>query len=177
MSFSNMSKTELLAFPPHQICFILNLPSLSFPGQKIRHLLWLTLLFLSHLIFNPSANLIASSFKIHSKSDPFFPQPWGPSHCSLSPGLLPSNWFPCSYRGYLQFIFSTAATVKNMCQMSHSKLHWFPISLTVKTEVHRGALHLPTSLPTVLSLAQPLWPHCCSSNMPDRLLSQDLPSS
>lgn len=97
----------------------------------------------------------------------------------LSLGFLPSSWFPCFYPGYLQFIFNPAATEKKISVRWVTSLykirHWFPISLTVNTKALTMAPQLPTSFPTALSLAQSLWPCCCSSNIPDRLLSQDLP--
>lgn len=176
MGFSNVSKTEL-AFPPQK-----SVLSSIFPLQVS--------LAKKYSFFDTSPSLLSHPQSV-SKSCCFFLQnifknwPLLPSTLVqvtfISPGLLPSNWFPCFHPCSLSVYFQYGSYVKNLCHCSIQNSTLTPQLAHCKNQSpYNGPTlaHLPTSFPTALFLAcsrvQPCWPHNCSSNMPDMLSSRSL---
>lgn len=180
MDFSNINnRTPGISPPPAQIYFILQLSPLSFSGQNIQHLWFLSFtshlqpvsksccFFLYNLFYNwPHFSSSVVQVSLLSLLD-----------CCLLTGFLAPT------HGAFQFTFSTVATFKTLCQMMsflYAKLCTdSPPPLLEKNEVFSGILCDPTSqilflLFLLLTLFQPHWHHCCFLNMLDMLPSQDL---
>lgn len=115
MGFSNISKTELLAFPPPHLLYPPSSPLSVSLAKKYSIFFDSSLSLTSHL--QSVSKFFAPSFKIYFKNWPRFSSTLVPvTFLSLLDCCLLIG-FPSSMHATLQFIFSTAATVKNLRQM------------------------------------------------------------
>lgn len=162
MGFSNVSKTELPAFLP-QICL--------YPQSSPFQFLWLK---------NITSTLtlsLPSHLQSVSKSCCFFLQNifknWllfsstSVQVTYLSPGLLPSNWFPCFHSCYPSVYFQNNSHVKNPCHFSTQNSTLPPyLPHYENRSPYNGPTwsRLPTSFPTAPFFA------CSFSAIPTSLL-------